>query len=108
MYSRFIYRILFGLNLGYVLVTVAVHMGRVYCGALLFLTIRSDRYPTPDGQKGNIMNGGTGCLKSDDFNILLSLRLARPPDDSPTKVIVEFVQTLQKAEPKAHIPPQMK
>ena len=54
------------------------------------------------------MNGGTGGLTTDDFNILLSVRLARPPDDSPTKVIAEFFHNLQKAEPKAHIPPQMK
>ena len=62
----------------------------------------------PNGREGNSMNGGTGGLTADDFNILLSLRLERPPDDSPTKVISEFFQTLQKAEPKAHIPPQMK
>ena len=54
------------------------------------------------------MNGGTGGLSADDFNILLSLRLERPPDDAPTKVIAEFFQTLQKAEPRAHIAPQMK
>ena len=63
---------------------------------------------TPDGREGNSMNGGTGGLTANDFNILLAVRLARPPDDSPTKVIAEFFQTLQKAEPKAHIPPQMK
>ena len=48
-----------------------------------------------------------GALTTKNFNILLSLRLIRPSDDSPTKVIAEFVQVLLKAEPKAHIPPQM-
>ena len=54
------------------------------------------------------MNDGTGGVSADDFNILVSLRLDRPPDDAPTKVIAEFFQTLQKAEPRAHIAPQMK
>jgi hypothetical protein len=63
---------------------------------------------TPDGHEGNITNGGIRGLTADHFNILLSLRIARPPDNSPTKVIAYFFQTLQKAEPKAHIPPQMK
>ena len=67
-----------------------------------------ERKAPPNGREGNSMNGGTGGLTADDFNILLSVRLARPPDDSPTKVIAEFFQNLQKAEPKAHIPPQMK
>ena len=61
-----------------------------------------------NGREGNSINGGTRGLTADDFNILLSVRLAHPPDDSSTQVIAEFFQTLQNAEPKAHIPPQMK
>ena len=69
---------------------------------------REEGTGTPEGQVGNNMNSGTGGLTADNFNILLSLRLARPPDDSPTKVIAEFFQVLLQAEPNAHITPQMK
>ena len=37
----------------------------------------------------------------------MSLQLKRSPDDSPTKVIEEFVHALLVSEPKAQIPPQL-
>ena len=61
---------------------------------------KDDGEGTPEGQGENNMNIGTGGFTSDHFNILMSLRLARPPDDSTTKVIRNFPILYWKQNPK--------
>ena len=68
---------------------------------------KNDRAGAPAGQGGNNTNIGTGGLTADEFTILLSLRLKRPPDDSHTKVIADLFHALLIAQPKAQIPPQL-